>query len=255
MFSIYAITGLLTVAATAKHVTPNGEYCGSGHHWRSLMVKVNEESATFDVSGIANVSGAAPFYLSDIPFQMNELGNEIVVLNKDTTPGDHPIGGFGYPLPSFTAVGYDATYDLIMATYNDEYLLCGHSKCGAESTAEDNKFGPNGHYCCSSKHWQYIQFRVNFNADTFTGTVAVGGIARLPHASPWYLSDMPFTLDSEMSLLTVHKETESRRSLRATIGGFGYPVPSWTSLSFNASSNTITAPYRGDLMELAAENF
>lgn len=255
MFSIYTITGLLAVSATAKLIAPNGNYCGNGHYWRSFTIKVDEASATFSVSGIANVSGAAPFYMSGIPFQMNEFGTEIVVLNKEATPSDHSIGGFGYPLPSFTTVGYDASYDLIMATYNDEYILCGHNKCGTEPTAEDKKFGPNGHYCCSSKHWQYLQFRLNFNADTFTGTVAVGGIARLPHAAPWYLSDMPFTLDSEMSLLTVQKKTEgSHRSLRANIGGFGYPVPSWTSLSFNGSSNTITAPYRDDRMELASCN-
>ncbi|EER15375.1 hypothetical protein Pmar_PMAR001427 [Perkinsus marinus ATCC 50983] len=238
---------LSTVATIlgAAAASPEGLYCGSGKYWNSLMFKVNETTGTFAASGIADKEGASPWYLSSIPFYMNEDDTAMQVGTKPENRLLYTIGGFGYKLPILTELPYDAESQALTLTFNDDEMVCSHDKC--PSTLPDHRegfTGPDGAYCCTDGfYWSFIMFRVNATTQTFD----VSGIANLPNAAPFYVSDLSYTMNQEDTAMLVDQKPESREL--KNIGGFDLPYPiDLDRIEFDAEWQQIRTFYGDDYL-------
>ncbi|KAF4736028.1 hypothetical protein FOZ62_020653, partial [Perkinsus olseni] len=169
------------------------------------------------------------------------LGDEIVIGKAPKTREPHSIGGFGYRVPSWTQVNFDVRTQTISATYKDTEMRCTPDQCPDHlPSPHDDRSSLDGFYCCSSKYWRDFFFRV----DAADGTLDISGMATLPNSAPFYLSGIPFYTAKDGTVIELGVNGHQSRALRHTIGGFGYPVPSWKTLPFDANTKTITATYR-----------
>ncbi|KAF4650309.1 hypothetical protein FOZ61_000426 [Perkinsus olseni] len=250
LFRLSAIASVFSASLAGDLSTADGMYCGSGKYWSSLMFIVNSTDETLIASGIANLPYAAPWYLSNISIHMNELGDEIVIGKAPKTREPHSIGGFGYRVPSWTQVNFDVRTQTISATYKDTEMRCTPDQCPEHlPSPHDDRSSLDGFYCCSSKYWRDFFFRV----DAADGTLDISGMATLPNSAPFYLSGIPFSTAKDGTVIELGVNGHQSRALRHTIGGFGYPVPSWTTLPFDANTKTITATYRGEKINCTPE--
>ncbi|KAF4747919.1 hypothetical protein FOZ62_014149, partial [Perkinsus olseni] len=133
---------------------PNGMYCCSSFHWKNVFFNVDYSSGTLIVSGMARTPGAAPWYLSDIHFHMED-DNTVMQLGKARAlRSEHAIGGFGRDIPKFDELHFNPEAQTITASDEDDMLV--------------------------SLYWKNVFFNVDYSA----GTLVVSGMARTPGAAP-----------------------------------------------------------------------
>ncbi|KAF4757259.1 hypothetical protein FOZ63_034006 [Perkinsus olseni] len=238
-----ALASLFGVSIAGSPPSPNGIYCGSSDHWSTIVLVVNSTAGTFAASGTANMPDAAPWHRGDIHFHMNPSGSEMVV--EDKKRGN--IGGFGYPPPTWSELRFDSGAQAIIAPYRETTMVCTHDQCPGSSGADKKQSGADGLYCCSSRYWSWVQFRV----DASHKMIDISGVARKNGAAPWHIPHAPFCMAKHDSIIVLGVNGESRRSLRKNIGGFGYNPPAWKTLAYDVCTNTITVTgHRGEKIPL-----
>ncbi|KAF4711599.1 hypothetical protein FOZ63_008837, partial [Perkinsus olseni] len=251
MSRLSTLATVISAAAAGEVASPDGIYCGGGKYWSSLNFKVDSAAHTIEASGIADKTGAAPWYRDDMTFHMSEDGTDMVVTKKHQPENRqlYFVGGTGYKVPVWTELPYNAESQTITVSYKEEEMVCSYEKCPAGQPAHRGEFsGPDGTYCCTDGfYWSFILFKVDAAKNVFD----VSGVANLPNVDSWRKSGVSFRMNEENTLMEISKtKMEGRELKQHNIGDMHLPYTlDWPELAFDPEFQQISVPYSTDYMQ------